>query len=209
MIGSVSSGFRRRRRRHASRTAVAATVRTTGSRHLPPADSGDASGIPAGCESIALRSDRCAWSGRPPDFARLRAWTRCDFSFASGVAASMRALRERARKSAAAARVPDSRAVRWEAAGELSGRIVEAWPVATAGLIAGAAPSVVSEAAARVSTEGLAPTPAATAGAPSETGAVAAGSTEPALPAIPAGVASTLGGVVDAERVGSRVSGST
>jgi hypothetical protein len=135
MIGSVSSGFRRRRRRNASRAAVAATARPAGSRQLPPADPGDVRGIPARRESTISRSDRCARIACPSKPPRAEPRARRNFTLASGVAATTIA-RERARTSAGFAGVSDSGAATSGATRELSGRSVVAWLLAIVGSIA-------------------------------------------------------------------------
>jgi hypothetical protein len=134
MIGSVSSGFRRSRRRNASRAAVAAAARPAGSRQLPPADPGDVLGIPAGRESTVCRSDRCAWIACA---SRTEARARRKSTLASGVAATL-AARERARTSVRSAGVTDSSAATSGATRELWDRIVVAWPLAIVGSIAAA-----------------------------------------------------------------------
>jgi hypothetical protein len=134
MIGSVSSGFRRSRRRNASRAAVAAAARPAGSRQLAPADPGDVLGIPAGRESTVCRSDRCASIACA---SRTEARARRKSSLASGVAATL-AAPERARTSVRFAGVTDSGAATSGATRELWGRIVVAWPLAIVGSIAAA-----------------------------------------------------------------------
>jgi hypothetical protein len=130
----MSSGFRRSRRRNASRAAVAAEARPAGSRQLPPADPGDSRGIPARRESTVCRSDRCAWIACASG-AEARA--RRKSTLASGVAATL-AARERPRTSVRFAGVADSGAATSEATRELWGRIVVAWPLAIVGSIAAA-----------------------------------------------------------------------
>jgi hypothetical protein len=134
MIGSVSSGFRRSRRRNASRAAVAAAARPAGSRQLPPADPGDVLGIPAGRESTVCRSDRCAWIACA---SRTKARARRKSTLANGVAATL-AARERARTSVRFAGVTDSGAATSGATRELWDRIVVAWPLTIVGSIAAA-----------------------------------------------------------------------
>jgi hypothetical protein len=131
----MSSGFRRSRRRNASRAAVAAAARPAGSRQLPPADPGDVLGIPAGRESTVCRSDRCASIACA---SRTEARARRKSTLASGVAATL-AARERARTSVRFAGVTDSGVATSGATRELWGRIVVAWPpLAIVGSIAAA-----------------------------------------------------------------------
>jgi hypothetical protein len=190
MIGSVSSGFRRRRWRNASRATVAATTRPAGSRQRPPAVRGDVRGIPA-CREPAIRSDRCASIALLPPGAPAR----CDFTLASGVNAAALATRERTWAFAGFAAVPDPDAAGSEATGELSGRTAAARPLAIVGSIAltvGDRRAVASGATPRVSAAGFAA--ASTAGAASDTGAVAAGAV--ATPAaVDTGTAATAGEV--------------
>jgi hypothetical protein len=136
MIGSVSTGFRRRRRRNASRAAVAATARPAGSRQLPPADPRDVRAIPAPRESTVVSStDRCARTACPSKPSPAEPRARRNFTLASGVAAATIA-RERARTSAGFAGVLDSGAATSGATRELAGRSVVAWPLAIVGWIA-------------------------------------------------------------------------
>ncbi len=205
MIGSVSSGFRRRRRRNASRAAVVANARPAESRQLPPADPGDVRGIPARRESTVSRSDRGACTGCRSKPSRPEARARRNFTLASGVAAATVAARERARTSAGFAGVSDSGAATSGATRERSGRSVVACPLAivgsiaassggdTAGLsavlrselplgsLAGGGPAVAAGAAARVS-KGTATTAGSAAGegaGATREGSMVSGSTYP------------------------------
>jgi hypothetical protein len=209
MIGSVSSGFRRRRRRNASSAKVAATARLAGSRQLHPADPGDVRRVPARRKSIVCRSDPRDWVARPPKLSRTEARSRCNSRLASGEAA---AARERARTLAGFASVTDSGAATSGAPRELSGRIVNPWSAAIVGSVAGAGLAVESAAASEVFGPGFAA--ASTAGVAADTEAVTAGSAEPATPAAVArGAAATAGSPAGegagAPRGGSKVKGST
>jgi hypothetical protein len=209
MIGSVSSGFRRRRRPNASRAEVAATARDIGTRQLHPADPGDLRRVTAGRESCVCRSDPWLWIAPPSKLLRSEARARCDFSLASGVAA---AARERARTFAGSADVTDSDSATSRAARELSGRIVNPRSAAIVGSVAGAGLAVEPAAASEVFTPGFAA--ASTARVASDTETVTAGSAEPTAPAAvdpeaAATAGSVAGEIVGAPRGGSKVKGST
>lgn len=209
MIGSVSSGSRRRRRRNASRTEVAATARPIGSRQLHPADPGDVRRVTDRRESCVCRSDPWLWIAPPSKLSRSEARARCNFGLASGLAA---AARERARTFAGSADVTDSDAATSRTDRELSGRIVNPRSAVIAGSVAGTRPAVESAAASEVFTAGFAA--ASTARVASDTETVTAGSAEPTAPAaVDPGVAATAGSVageiVGAPRGGSKVKGST
>jgi hypothetical protein len=223
MIGSVSSGFRRRRRRNATKPTIAATASPAASRQARPAGAA-VGGICVFGSSNTRRATPTAW---PTGWS----WP---------VSAAARGPRDRNFGSAAAtpkatvAALEGAGVVDWEVCGRIVG--VSAFailgstrdaarggsicpefsallrctsllgPLATAGC---ASAVVAAGAAVAVSRAGL--TTGSTAGAApgevSDAGAVAARSPEPAMSAVAGAAASTAG--VDATRGGSRVSGST
>jgi hypothetical protein len=222
MIGSVSSGFRRRRPRNATKPTIAATASPAGSRQARPAGAA-VRGICVFGSSNTRRATPTAW---PTGWS----WP---------VSAAARGARDRNFGSAAApnasvAAVEGAGVVDWEVRGRIVGVSALAilgsagdaarggsicpelsallrctsllGPLATAGcalaIVAAGAAIAVSRAGLRTaSTAGAAP------GEVSDAGAVVARSSEPAMPAVAGAAASTAG--VGATRGGSKVSGST
>ena len=117
MIGSVSSGFRRRRPRRARRTATAATATPAGSPQPPDRR---CAALPARCESSARSPDRRTWIACPPKLPRVEERTVRKSSVASGVTLATFATRGRVRTSACLPGVSDS-----DAADEVVARIVD------------------------------------------------------------------------------------
>ena len=207
MIGSVSSGFRRRRARNASRATVAATASPAGSCQPPPADRADVRTIPARCEPNVRPPARRPSIGWPPMVTRSKARARCNFTLATGVAVTSFAARVCVGTSTGLAGVTDSGAASSDVTCEL---------LAEPAVTAAAAPTVAAGAASTVCEAELAT--ASTAGAVWETGAVASGSTAPTAPTAGAGTAgagtaetagSAAGDGRGVRRGGSKVSGST
>jgi hypothetical protein len=193
MIGSVSSGFRRRRPRNANRAAVAATASPAGSRQ-PPADRAEVRTIPARCEPNVRPPDRRPSIAWPPMVTRSVGRTRCNFTLASGVAVASFAARVSASTSAGLAGVTDSGPAGSDVTGEL---------LASPAVTAAAAPTVAAGAASTVCEAELAA--ASAAGAVWGTGAVASGSRAPTAPTAGAGAGAGAGtaGAVTAETAGS------
>ena len=213
MIGSVSSGFRRRRRRNASRVTVATTARPAGSRQLPPADPGDVRGILAGRAPTVCRFDGCACIARPSKLSRAEAPTRCNSTLASGVAVVTLSAREPSRTSTGSAGVTDSGVATSEAPGEVSDRIVGAWPLEILGSIAAAAGGDTAGLSGVLRRESLLGSLAGV-GLAVDSGAVSEVSRAGFASACTAGAASVKGAVAaesprPATRAGSKVSGST
>jgi hypothetical protein len=206
MIGSVSRGFRRRRRRNASRAAVAATARPAGSRQLPPAEPRDLRGIPACREPTACSTDCRACIACRSKFSRAEVRARCNSSLASGVALATRAARELLRTCAGS--VTDSDAATSDATAALSGRIVETWPLASVGSIAATAGDTAGLAAVLRCESLLGPLAGVGLAVASSFGAVGADSTEAALSAAASAVGTAAAGA-GVTREGSKLSGST
>jgi hypothetical protein len=191
MIGSVSSGFRRRRPRNANRAAVAATASPAGSRQ-PPADRAEVRTIPARCEPNVRPPDRRPSIAWPPMATRSVGRARCNFTLASGVAVASFAARVWASTSAGLAGVTDS----GPAGSDVTGGLL-----ASPAVTAAAAPTVAAGAASTVCEAELAA--ASAAGAMWGTGAVASGSRAPTAPTAGAGAGAGMAGAVTAETAGS------
>jgi hypothetical protein len=207
MIGSVSSGFRSRRRRNAIRAAVAATAIPAGSRQLPPAEPGEVRGVPARLESTLCRADCCTWIAPSSKLSRAEARARRrNSSLASGVALATCAAREPLRTCAGS--VTDSNGATSDATAVLSGRIAGVWPLASVGSIAttgGDAAELSGVLRCESLLGSLAGVGLAVA---SSSGAVGADSTEAALAAAASAMGTAVAGV-GVMREGNKVSGST
>ena len=214
MIGSVSSGFRRRRPRTATRAAVAAKTRAAGSRQLRLGDRAAVRETSACGSSNACRAIRAAWLELRSCGAWITTGSWCDCTFGAAAVGDAVAARERASASARFTSFTDAGAASPGvaaptgllgavlSAGDFSASLLGA--LATAG---NAVAAVASGAAWPVSEAELAG--ASTAGAAPGTGVVAAGSIEPAVSATAGAAASPAGGASGATRGGSKVKGST
>jgi hypothetical protein len=190
MIGSVSSGFWRRRNRNATRAAVAAAPSAAGIRHPWRVDRAAAVREISACGASkarrATRAGRAAgWSW--PSWMTTVGRRDCAF----GDAAAWAAVATREEPCACAWFISVLRS-------ESLPCLLAAGASATA--TASGAASTVSEAVVAA---------ASTAGGASAVGAVAAGSIEPAASATAGGAGSAAAGGAGAVRGGSKVSGST
>jgi hypothetical protein len=214
MIGSVSSGLRRRRPRNASRATVAATARPAGSRQPPP-DRVDARNISACCESSARRPERPPGVTCRTRFTRPEARARLGSTLANGIAVTPLTADEPTRTACCSPSVTKSSEAASEAARDFPDRIVnpprfviDSWigvtdsAVVTSGLCR--ACRAESLLASTVGTAGVASTWA--------TGAAVAGAApapDAADPVAAARTGSAAAGGEGAGRGGSNVSGST
>jgi hypothetical protein len=185
MIGSVSSGFRRRRPRNATRGTIAAIASPVGSDQLRPAERADGRAIPGSRSAGACRADRAARPAGRPSPAGAASRGRLDCTFCGACAGLPLAIVGSTGTAGAAGEAVPS-AVR-RAKSLRAARAV-------AGSVASTATSAVSEA-------GLAT--ASTAGGASDAGIVSAGS------ATTGTAGSAAGGGGEGTRGGSNVSGST
>ncbi len=212
MIGSVSSGFRRRRPRTASRATVAAPARPAGIRQLPPGRAG-AGNVSAFCEPTVRRPER------PPGVAcRTRSTCRepraaLRSTLANGIAVTPLAADESKRTACCSPSATDSNAAS-DATCDFPDRIVNPPRLAIvcwAGVATSAA--VTSGLCRALRAESLLTPTVGTTGvaATGATGAAVAGAA-PAAGAADPGAAATAGSAAAGEgagRDGRRLSGST
>jgi len=213
MIGSVSSGLRRRRPPSASRATVAATARPAGSRQ-PPDRTGPRD-VSACCEPSVRWPERAPWVACRTRLTGPEARARRGSTLANGIAVTPLAADESTRRSCCSPSATDSNAAS-EVTRDFPDRIVNpprleivCWTgvAASAPVTSGLCRALRAESllASRVGTTGVASTGAAT-GAAVVGAAPAAGAADPGAAATVGSAAADCGG---AGRGGSRFSGST